>query len=354
MRAASTRSEDTSSHKYFLSPNAQLPIRDLYSTERDWAKYKNELDNQGESLNRLIQEKTKFIENELNKAKAEAAAGTKSNQAFSDLRTLEEKIQTLEVSYLTELENVETGLRSHLASQLSDVKTYFEQKVKAIRDAYERKIQQFEKMLELAHTTIQCQANNYNSIASQEENELTAHQEKINDNIGQTAAEPEEPNQFLKSKIIASIDTEMKPEDVKEGQIADMETFKTESIRVIKPFQAEIVEEPSDPDPVELGAEYKVSFTLKNSSNKNWPENTSLVCIGGHYPKQSVSIGSVEPEEEYSLTLTLIAPNYYGVYENMWRLQYIENEKKSHFGPVISFELTVEGADPEETVMRGK
>ena len=83
---------------------------------------------------------------------------------------------------------------------------------------------------------------------------------------------------------------------------------------------------------------YKISFTLRNAGEREWPKTTCFRCINGFYAKNSKNIGLISPEFDCDIELELQAPEEPGHYSSSWRLSFGDDpERYRSFWPEIHF-----------------
>lgn len=91
---------------------------------------------------------------------------------------------------------------------------------------------------------------------------------------------------------------------------------------------------------VALGAEYSLSFTIKNNGDGKWPENMEFICLSGYYQSFSVKVPPINPNDKHTVKFNLRAPKNEETVNSSWRLGYSSKNEKKYFGPKINSTIT--------------
>jgi len=109
-----------------------------------------------------------------------------------------------------------------------------------------------------------------------------------------------------------------------------------------KRYSAKITKEPLyDVIKTKTNHPYSVIFTIKNSGENKWPDDTRLICSSGVHNGTEEKVPALEPGKEYTVTLDLIAPAETGKYVSQWRLHHGSQEGLRAFGSNLFFEIHV-------------
>ena len=274
------------------------------------------------------------------------------------IRTLEGKLQKLEVNLLKKIDDLKESSRSELDTEIGKLKKFVDEKCLSIQSRFDQKLEE----LEITLKNYETQKHVLSELPKEDKKEVPSkHIENMNNSIKLPAEEKKEepiihdrkvgdereskhePQKDIKTVIVNSIPTEPTETII----IGQKEAEPSQVLSSVKLYRAKLEEDPNDVD-CEPNAPIEVSFTIKNTGDIEWQDSTKIGCIDGIYPKYELAIGAAEPGEECDITLKLKAPPYNGVYPTLWRLRYNEGESVKYFGPVITFDINVEG-DEEET-----
>ncbi|KAL0068585.1 hypothetical protein AAF712_004300 [Marasmius tenuissimus] len=170
----------------------------------------------------------------------------------------------------------------------------------------------------------------------------------------------EEPSESNPPEVEEPVEKETEGEEKPTKELDEQEPLISAFNRQLSvssplPFEAKFVSDRSIPDGQIFppGAEFIKSWRMKNSSTRDWDENTELVWVGGDdltrnksSNDKAVKVGRVDPGKEVDVsTGELKAPEREGRFVAYYRLR---DSDGNLFGDSIWFDIVVKGTHDQE------